>query len=75
MYLFQAAKGTIEKCKWHRSKCSVSQKNLCTTSKEDRKQKVEHAEFLLLYTNDGAVIELMFLPICVTAYTIQPYRQ
>lgn len=39
-----------------------------------QKQKLEHAKFLFLFTNDGAVIKLMLLPICVTAYTIQLYR-
>lgn len=71
MCLFQAAKGMFQKCKWHQNKCSVSQENLCTTSKEDKKQKLERAKFLFLFTNDGAVIKLMLLPICVTAYTIQ----
>lgn len=49
-------------------------KNLCTTRKEDKNQKLEHTKFLFVFTNDGAVIELMFLPICVTAFTIQLYH-
>lgn len=72
--LFQAAKGTFQKCKWNQNKYSVCQRNLCTTGKEDKTQKLEQAQFLFLFTNDGAAIELMFLPICVAAYTIQLYR-
>lgn len=36
--LFQGAKGTFQKCKWHQNECKVSQKKLRTSSKEDKKQ-------------------------------------
>lgn len=53
-----------------KTKCSVSQKNLCTTNKVDKKQNPEHVNFCFCLQ----MITLMFLPICVTAYTLQLRR-